>query len=159
MLFISLLFSFWLHPVHISVTEANYSEKDRTLQLTSRIFIDDLELAISKNKREPELDLLSPGNSRTTDQLVSEYLSRHLKLRVDEKPVNLKYLGHEIEDVVIICYIESNQIKKIKSIEIQDDVIQEVHADQSNLVHVTYRGVLKSARLIQEKPVEKFIFN
>ena len=158
-LFISLLFSFWLHPVHISVTEVNYSEKDKTLQLTSRIFIDDLELAISRNAREPELDLLSPGKGRTTDQLVSEYLSRHLKMRVDEKTVKLNYLGHEIEDVAIICYIESEQVKKLKSAEVQNDVIQEVHADQSNLVHVTYKGVLKSARLIQEKSVEKFIFN
>jgi hypothetical protein len=159
MLFISILISFWLHPVHISVTEANYSAKDRTLQLTSRIFIDDLELSISRNKRESELDLLSPGSGRTTDQLVSEYLEKHLKMRVDDKPVRLNYLGHELEDVAIICYIESDQLKKLKSVEIQNDVIQEVHADQSNLVHVTYQGVLKSARLTHEKPAEKFIFN
>ena len=42
-----------LHPVHISVTEVEYSAKDKTLQFTSRIFIDDLELSIPSALSDP----------------------------------------------------------------------------------------------------------
>jgi hypothetical protein len=148
----------YLHPVHISVTEITYSEKDKALQMTSRIFIDDLELSIRRDVKDEELDLLKPGNGKTTDQLVSVYLAKHLKVKVDGKLVQQKYLGSEIEDVAIICYIEMPNIKKLKTVETLNDVIQETHADQSNLVHVTYKGKLKSLRLTSEKPSDVLTF-
>ena len=148
----------WLHPVHISVTEINYSEKDKALQMTSRIFIDDLELSIRRDIQDENLDLLKPGNGRTTDQLVSAYLAKHIKVKVDGKQVQQKYLGSEIEDVAIICYIEIPSIKKLKTVETRIDVIQETHADQSNLVHVTYKEKLKSLRLTLEKPLDILTF-
>lgn len=157
---LSLLLS-WLinlHPIHLSVTEVNYSEKDKTFQLTSRIFIDDLELSVRAAKKENELSLLEPDRGRKTDDLVSEYLIKHIKVRIDGKPVLLNYLGSEVEDVALICYIETPVIKKFKTIEIWNDVIQETHADQSNLVHVTYKGQIKSARLMRENPSESFTF-
>lgn len=155
-MFLSLLS--YLHPVHISVTEINYSEKDKALQITSRIFIDDLELSIRSETKDDDLDLLNPGNGKTTDQLVSSYLAKHLKVKVDGKLVVQKYLGSEVEDVAIICYIEIPNVKKLKTIETLNDVIQETHADQSNLVHVTYKEKLKSLRLTIEKPSDILTF-
>src|SRR5882762_9160240 len=54
------------HPLHVSVSEINYSEKDKALQITSRIFIDDLELSIRHQRKEPDMDLLAPNNGLTT---------------------------------------------------------------------------------------------
>lgn len=147
-----------LHPVHISVTEINYSDKDKALQITSRIFIDDLELSIQKDLKVNELDILKPSSGKTTDQLVSAYLLKHLKVKVDGKAQVLKYLGHEIEDLALICYIEITNIKKLKMVEVLNDVIMETHADQSNLVHITYQEKLKSVRLIRTKSVETLDF-
>lgn len=147
-----------LHPIHLSVSEVNYSEKDKALQMTSRIFIDDLELAIQAALKEDELDLLDPGKGRTTDQLVSQYLSRHMRMKIDGKPVVMNYLGHEREDLALICYIEFPGVKKLKRVEVYNDVIQEVHADQSNLVHVTWKGTVRSARLVKEAPSGTFEF-
>ncbi len=147
-----------LHPVHLSVTEINYSEKDKALQIISRIFIDDLDLSIQKDLKDDVLDILKPEQGKTTDQLVSAYLMKHIKVKVDNKPQTLKYLGHEIEDVAIICYIEIPNIKKLKSIETLNDVIMETHSDQSNLVHVTYKEKVKSLRLTREKPMDVLTF-
>jgi hypothetical protein len=157
---IVLLYSllFFLHPVHISVSEINYSEKDKALQITSRMFIDDLELSIRNKRKEPELDLLDPKDGLTTDQLVSEYIKDHFKVKLDGKLQKLNLLGHEKEDVAIICYIEIEKVKKFKTIEVFNDVITEIHDDQSNLVHVTYKGPIKSVRLMRDKPSEVFRF-
>ena len=102
------------HPLHVSVSEINYSEKDRALQITSRIFVDDLELSIRNQRKEPEMDLLAPKNGLTTDLLVSEYLKDHFRIKLDGKLQKMKLLGHEVEDVAIICYIEIENVKKIK---------------------------------------------
>lgn len=156
--FLLVLFS-WLHPFHISVTEINYNEKEKSLQITSRAFIDDLELAIRAQRKETELDILEPKNGVTTKQLVQNYLSAHFKIKIDGKPAKMNYLGFEKEDASLVSYIEIENVKKIKTIEVLSDVIMEIHDDQSNLVHVTYRSPVQSVRLTQAKPSEVFTFN
>ena len=125
----------------------------------TRVFIDDLELSIKNDLKDSELDLLRPGANRTTDQLVSDYLLKHMQVKVDGKTQKLNYLGHEIDGLAIICYIEIENIKKLKSVEPLNNVIMETHADQSNLVHVSYLGELKSLRLVRNKPADVLTFN
>ena len=149
------LFLLWFfHPVHVSVTEINYNEKNKSLEIISRIFIDDLEISIQEKLKDESLDILEPKNGQTTDQLVSTYLIEHFKIKLDGKAAKFKYLTHEIEDAAIICYLEIEGVKKVKSLEVTDTVIQETHADQSNLVHITYKGPVKSFRLMRDKPTE-----
>jgi len=157
---VSIIYSlfFFFHPVHISVTEFNYSEKDKALQITSRIFIDDLELAIRQGRKDEDLDITKPKNGVTTEQLVTEYLRNHLKVKLDGKPQKINFLGLETEDVAFVCYLEIENVKKVKSLEVFNDTITEVHDDQSNLVHVTYKSPIKSARLMRDKPSEVFKF-
>jgi hypothetical protein len=157
---ISIIYSlfFFIHPIHVSVTEINYSEKDKALQITSRVFIDDLELAVRAQRNDEELDITKPKGGLTTEKLVSEYISNHLKIKLDGKPQKLKFLGMETEDLAFVCYIEIENVKKIKSIEVFNDVITETHDDQSNLIHITYKGPIKSVRLMRDKPSEVFKF-
>lgn len=157
---ISLIYSLliFLHPIHLSVTEITYSEKDKAIQITSRIFIDDLELSIQKQLNQPNVDILEPKNGLTLDQMGQGYLKEHLLVKLDGKPQTIKVLGHEIEDVAVVFYIEIENVKKIKTLEVRNDVIMETHEDQSNIVHVTYKGPVKSVRLLRDKPSEVFKF-
>ncbi len=157
---ISILYSlfFFLHPIHISVTEINFSEKDKALQVTSRIFIDDLELAIRAQRNEPELDLIEPKNGLNTENMVKEYVTRHVFVKLDGKLQKLNFLGMEREDPALICYIEIENVKKLKTIEVRNDIIMEIHDDQSSIVHVTYKGPVKSMRLMRATPVGTITF-
>ncbi|MEJ0057811.1 MAG: DUF6702 family protein [Bacteroidota bacterium] len=157
-LLIQLLLLWLPHPIHVSVTEAEYNEKTKSLQIISRIFIDDLELSIQKQVSQESLDILEPRNGKTTDQLLGDYLNEHLKIKMDGKPAKINYLAHEVEDLAIICYLEIENVKKLKTLEVTNTVIQETHADQSNIVHITYKGPVKSYRLTSEKPTETFKF-
>jgi hypothetical protein len=154
MMWLNLWMVWFLHPVHVSVTEINYNEKNKSLEVTSRIFIDDLETSIQKKLNQETLDILKPQNGMTTDQLVSSYLADHLRVKLDGKPVKMKFLAHEIEDVAIICYLEIEGVKKAKTMEVTNTVIQETHADQSNLVHITFKAPVKSFRLVRDQPTE-----
>ncbi|HQQ96697.1 MAG TPA: hypothetical protein PLX35_05510 [Cyclobacteriaceae bacterium] len=144
------------HPIHVSVTEIEYSEKNKSLQITSRIFIDDLETAIRTKTKQESLDLLNLPSGQSLDQLVRTYLADHLRIKVDGRPAKINYIAHELDDAAIICYLEVENIKKLKTLEVTDDVIHEVHADQYNLVHITYRSPVKSYRLTREKPTELY---
>lgn len=157
---ISLIYSlfFFLHPIHISVSEINYSEKDKALQITSRIFIDDLELSIRAERKEDELDILQPKNGLTTEKMVSDYVLKHMAVKLDGKIQKLTFLGMELEEPALICYIEIENVKKFKTIEVRNDIIMETHEDQSSIIHVTYKGPVKSMRLQRNNPVGAIAF-
>ena len=153
-----LILLFFPHPIHISVTEIEFNEKNKALQITSRIFIDDLELSIGSKIHDENFELLSPKPGTTTDQYLREYLADHFHVKLDGKPAKINYLAHEVENPAVVCYLEIENVKKFKTIEITNDVIQETHANQSNLVHVTYKGPVKSLRLIRDKPTDVLKF-
>ena len=148
----------WMHPVHVSVTEFNYNEKDKALQATVRLFIDDLELSIRNKRKDQMLEILEPKGGLKTDDLVKEYLLEHLRVKLDGKPQVIHYLGHEIDDVAIVCYVEIEKVRKFRAIEIFHDSITETWEDQSNLVHVTYKGPIKGMRLMQQNPSGTLVF-
>lgn len=142
--------AFYLHPIHVTVTEIEFDEKDKALEIMMRVFADDLETALRNDLRKPELDILDPKNVVTTNQIVSNYLFKHFKILLDKKPQQIHYLGHEVEDDALILYIEVSNVKKWKMIQVTNDILTERHEDQSNLVHVTVKGNVKSLRLTKD---------
>lgn len=157
---LSFLYSFILlfHPLHISVTEIEYNEKVQALQIISRIFVDDLETAIRAKTKLPELDILNPKNGLETKTLVADYLKEHLKVILDGKEQQLNFLGYEEENFAFVCYIEIENVRAFKAMEVINTVITETYDDQSNLVHVTYKSPVKSVRLMRDKPSHRFTF-
>lgn len=152
-------FCFYAHPIHVSVTEIEFDEKDKALEIMMRVFIDDLELSLRNSLNQPELDILDPKNGVTIDQLVGDYLKNHFKITLDNKLQKTTYLGHERESEAFIFYIEVSNVKKWKTIWIQNDIIIATHDDQSNLVHVTVNDQVKSLRLTKNTPADKLTFD
>lgn len=159
-LFFTLGISFFaslFHPLHVSVTEIEYDQKEKELEVMVRIFTDDLEKALREEQNLPDLDILNP-QGKTTDQLLSLYLSAHLKISLDNTLQQQRYLGHEEEGQALICYIQVPNIKRWKTIEVMDDIMMGMYDDQSNLVHVTVNGNVKSMRLVPDEPSGKLTF-
>jgi hypothetical protein len=156
--FHALVVAFGMHPMHVSVTEIKFDEKDKELEVVSRIFIDDFEKTLQNKLQQPELDILQPKNGLTTDQMAEKYLIEHVKISLDNKAQLIDYLGHEREGEAFIFYFVVSKVKKWKTIQISNDVIMETHDDQSNLVHVTVKEDVKSLRLTREKSADKLTF-
>jgi hypothetical protein len=148
-----------LHPLHVSVTEIEYDEKDKALEIMMRVFIDDLETTMRKRINDPELDILNPKPGITVDQLMRTYLPGHLSISLDNKAQTFNYLGHEREGDAFIFYIEVPKVKKWKTIQVKNDILTEMFDDQSNLVHVTVREVVHSLRLTKDNPSDKLTFD
>jgi hypothetical protein len=147
-----------VHPIHVSVTEIEMDEKDKRLEIMMRVFTDDLELTLRQAANQPELDFLSLSE-KGRDEMVAGYLKNHFKISLDGKLQKINYLGHEQEDPALIFYIEVPNVKKWKTIQVQNDIIMDVHADQSNLVHVTVKEKIRSLRLTKNTPADKLTFD
>ncbi|MFZ6012458.1 MAG: DUF6702 family protein [Bacteroidota bacterium] len=150
--------AFYLHPLHVSVTEIKFDEKDKELEIIMRVFIDDLEQTLRNHLHQPELDILEPKNGFTVDQMMSEYLKDRFKITLDNKLQQTKYLGHERDGEAFVFYIQVPKVKKFRTIHIQNDIITELYDDQSNLVHVTVKDIVRSLRLTRNNPDDEITF-
>lgn len=135
------------HPLHVSVCEIEYDRESAALEIIQRIFIDDLELEIRRDRNEPTLDLFEPPNDLTTDQLINDYLKTKLSFEVNDEPVTFHYLGHEIEGPALVSYIEIENVKSLKSIKAKNEILTNFYEDQINIVHITVGGHTRSLKL------------
>lgn len=146
------------HPLHVSVTEIEMDDKDKRLEIMMRVFIDDFEFTLRQQLNQPELDILNlPVSGR--EEVISAYLKDHFKIALDSKAQKTTYIGHEPEDDAFIFYIEVPNVKKWKTIQVQNDIIMSAYADQSNLVHVKVGEMVKSMRLTKKNPIHKLTFD
>ena len=143
--------SFWLslHPFHASVCEIEYNAKTESLEISYRMFLDDLEMALNK-KYEAGLDIMKVDQKEKTDKLVEEYLKEQFKFWVDGKKVNISYLGSEIEGYALWCFIEIPKIGKPSTLEVDNNVMLEIFDDQINLVHFNKEDQVRSLKLYKD---------
>lgn len=146
-----------LHPLHVSVTEIEMDDKDKRLEIMMRVFMDDLEVTLRNEYKNPDLDILNP-RGLTVDQMMENYLKKHFKIMLDNKSVVTKYLGHEQEGDAFIFYVEVGNVKKWKTINVQNSIITDTFDDQSNLVHVTVGEKVRSLRLAKNHPADNLVF-
>lgn len=144
------------HPLHVSVTEIAFDPKEKELEIVLRVFTDDLELAIREDKKNDALTLQGPA---TIDKLAWEYLQPRFKVSADRVQETIKYLGHEVEDDVIIFYVQVEPIEDFETLMITNSVITELYDDQANLVNVTINDETKSLRLMRNNPSGKLSFD
>ena len=140
------LSSFALHKFYVGIYQINYSDKKKEVQLTARIFIDDIEKAL-ESKYKKKIYLATPKEIAETNEFLKSYLSEKMQLTVNRKAKSLKFLGKETEDNVLICYLTTSVPEKITSMAIHNSVLTEIYPEQQNIVHFNIYGNKKSLLL------------
>lgn len=150
-----LLFLFLLlHPYHVSVTEVRFDEEVQSVQITERIFIDDLEEALRKANNDGKFVLMD--DSLISHQYLKTYFEQNFVTAVNGKTISYDYLGAEVEDDVIWCYIEITGVESLQSIKLTNSIMTEVFDDQKNLVHFKIGGEKKSFILSNKEIVAEY---
>jgi hypothetical protein len=146
-----------LHPIHISTLEIEHNATDKNLEITCKIFWDDFETILTKNNKNVRVDLTSEKNLAGNNKLVSSYISNHLNLTIDDKPVALIFVGFEKEDAVIYSYLEVNNINSVNKVSITNSIMHDMFDDQIEIIHVIINGNRKSTKL--EYPAKNVEFS
>ena len=151
MLHYVLIFSLFLHPFHISVTEIEFDDEVNSVEIAQKIFIDDLGNAIS-TKEGSSVDLFQVEENEKTAALVRSYVESNFKVVVNGKPTVYEFLGVAHEDDVVWCFMEVPKTKKLKSIKVTNTLLTEVFDDQVNLIHIKVNGKTRSMKLEKNEP-------
>lgn len=150
-LLIVMLCFFTMHKFYVGVYQVNYVPKKKEIQLTARIFIDDLEKAL-QHKYQKKIHLATPKEISETNDLIKAYLSEKIELKVNHSVKKLKFLGKETEDNVLICYLATPISEKITTLELYNSVLTELYPDQQNIMHANINGNKKSLLLTDSEP-------
>lgn len=132
-----------LHKFYVSVTEIEYVKEKSSVQIISRVFVDDLELVL--RKRYDSHLTLSPDNEPENVQIYLErYLKDKLQIKINGQPVQFQYLGKEHETDIVYCYLEIKNVESIKSFEITNKLLFDGFEDQQNIVKTNINSKTKS---------------
>src|SRR6056297_886774 len=138
------------HKFYISVTNIKYSDKDDALQITTRVFVDDMNMVL---KERYGIDAVLGTKDESTVDL--EYLEKYLrsKFRVTRNGKTADYilLGKKYDTDVVILYIEVPNIDlpNVISIGIENEILTDLFDDQQNVVHFNIDGKKKSFVLLK----------
>lgn len=147
-LLIPVFSSFCIHKYYLSVTDLKYNEEEKSIQMITRLFYDDLEEVLQERYDETILV------DKTTDQdkldrYIARYFKAKLEIKVNGKLQEINYLGKEYEDDYIVCYLEVIDIEFINELEIKSTLLMDLFTEQKNMVHTDILGKKKSL-LLQE---------
>jgi hypothetical protein len=145
------------HPLYVSVTEINHNAAEKSLEISIKVFPDDLEQILEKNNKA-QLDILAEKDKSRFDQYIPSYFDKNLMLTVDGKQVRLSYVGFEVEKESAYCYFEVKNVASVKKIDVTNSILYDFNDTEMNIMHVTVNGSRKSSKVNYPEKVASFGF-
>lgn len=145
------------HPFHISMMEIKYNAAQNSLEISQKIFWDDLEVELNDYSKS-KINFLKPVDKEELNKLVKKYILEHSGIYVNGKKVDLNYLGYEIDEDVAWIYLEANNVPLPKNAEIKSSVLMKTFPAQQNIINFYIDKSPKSLRLMESQTQGKITF-
>jgi hypothetical protein len=149
-LFLPLMAFATVHKFYVSVTNISYSEKDDALQITSRVFIDDLEKVLEV-RYGIKADLATDNESELADEYLEKYLRQKFVIEINGENRPFDFIGRKYDNDLMIYYFEIAKINlpSVTSIQIENEILTDLYDEQQNVVHFKIKGKKKSFVLVK----------
>ncbi len=121
------------HKFHASLAEVDYNAKEKTVELGIRLFADDLEAALAKQRdRRVRLDV-----TPNVDRMVLDYLNGTLVIR-DRDGVRLwfEWVGMELRVDEAWVFVQASAANGVSGATVDCSVFFELFSDQVNTVNL-----------------------
>ena len=139
------------HKFYVSVTNVEYSEPDESLQIISRIFIDDLDNLL-RTRYDFDARLATEDEPGDADRYIERYFNSKFRVFVNGEERAYTFLGKKYDKDLILCFIEVSGVSRenLESVGVQNEILTDLFMEQKNLVHFKVLGKKRSVVLIRE---------
>lgn len=137
------------HKYYVSITQIDYIKEKQSVQITTRLFVDDLERLI-RMRYDETITLASRNEPKTVNTYIEKYISEKMVIKINGKPAKMLFLGKEYENDIVYCYFEIEKVASISSFEITNEVFFDVFTEQKNIVRTDINGENNSFILIKQ---------
>ena len=141
------------HKFYLSNTTIEFNAENRAIEITSKIFTDDLEHAIeSQCYRYNSLYPQTPE----VFELVKKYIGERLNLNVGGRNVVLNFLGYSVDNDMTTLFLEGNYFDPNLVI-VNNTILVDIYTDQQNITEVRWNGQSKREYFTKDKTHFQFI--
>ncbi len=134
------------HPFHLSVTDMKYNVAEHNVEISTKLFINDLE-DVLKKKYGKKIDLFLHADDVESKSFLQQYIQQNLSIAIDNKNISFTLLGSEREDNALWIYLETPAVTAPRKININNTLLFDLFEDQTNIVHFDLNGQRKSKKL------------
>ncbi|MBE7171733.1 MAG: hypothetical protein INR73_14185 [Williamsia sp.] len=145
------------HPLYVSVTEFNHNPKESIIEISCKMFADDCEATL-RQQSKTNVDITHPKDVKQLEKIMNDYIQKNLQLKVDGKPVLMQWVGYEKENESVWCYLQVNDIKALKKLEITNSLLYDLYNTQISIMHASVGGNRKSIRVTYPEKKAQFDF-
>lgn len=132
-----------LHKYYVSITQIEFVKEQQSVQIISRIFIDDFESVL--RKRYDKNITLDRGDDETQiDDYIKKYLLTKIEISINNKEVIPNFIGKKYDDGIMHCYLEIENIKSISTFQIKNKVLFDMFEDQKNVIRTNINNKNKT---------------
>lgn len=141
-----------MHDIHMSRCDIDYKTESKTIEVSMKMFIDDLELDL-RNLGHDSLKICTAHEKPEAEELILNYLQQNLRITIDEQPTELHWIGKEIsEDLSAVwCYLQISNVSAQHTIELSNQVLLSTFDDQQNVVKLKIDNGKRSFFLFDNK--------
>tara|TARA_Y100001970_G_scaffold75021_1_gene95072 strand:+ start:770 stop:1270 length:501 start_codon:yes stop_codon:yes gene_type:complete len=144
-------FGVFSHPFHATITSFDCKEDNKNIQVTIKIFTNDLEFALRQESKD-DLIIDSENNLHIIDSLIFMYIKQNLVVNIDGNRKQFSWVGKEIENDVTWCYLEILNIYNFSKFSIENKLFLSVFDDQLNICHLYCADKPQTIMLHKEAP-------
>lgn len=145
--------TFEWHKFYVAIFQVQFVPEKKRVQITSRMFIDDLNKALEKKYHTKTS--IGNGPEQTEDVvLLKKYFAENLKLKINGKPQSLLYISNEVEEDVLVTYLTIKEITKFDDLQIQNSLLIDWNPEQQNIMHFTANKDKKSLNFTESSKVQ-----
>ena len=139
-----------VHPFHTSVTEWYFNSKEKSWEISVKLFQDDLETTLSAFTNRP----IKISNEKEADKIIESYLRKHFGVQVNKTlQTPYRYLGFEQQNDAIWVYLEMPTEQDLSGVYLENSLLLDVFDDQTNLVQLAFREKKKSYLFQKNKSI------
>lgn len=145
------------HEFYLSVTEIEYKAEQESLQIVTRVFIDDFQKVLNE-RYQADIQLSEELEKGAVKENITKYIDQKLKIKIGGEFLQLNYLGKEYDTDQLILYIEVENVTAFNKIEVSNGILTDLFDDQKNVVHVKVGDKTKSLLLMREQQTDRLSF-
>lgn len=155
-MFLPLLFAF-AHPFFVSVTDIKYNSTNKSIEISTKMFTNDLEGALKKTSGK-SVDILNPKDKKDVEAILFDYIKKRLVIKINNKIINYTMIGYEKEEDAIWTYLELKKAELPKQISVDNKLLYDFLKEQTNIVNVEVNGIKKSYKVLNPEGKMDFEF-
>ncbi len=150
------------HPLRLSLSEIEYSDEEKIITVSLRLFLMDVNEALVFDPESRELRFCEPDESPMADSMLMEYINNYFYIEVNGKRIPLKIKqkrlkGEGINTALGITF-EYLQTTPLISLKIKNAVFTDLFFDQTNIVYIHVNDASTSLMLNKNTQTHTLVY-